>query len=206
MLNFKATVFLIDALVIVLGTLNNLLNLLMKQTVLIVIVFYLSVQPLFSQENLGIPPSPTVASFVTVEKDSVNSSGKIVHNIPLWDMTLGKYSFPISLNYSSSGVRIEETPSYVGTGWNFSAGGVITRSVMDHPDDINNTDHGSGILHTNILNEIFRTTKSIRTAKIKNNSGCKIQASKSKMLFIFLSINVHAALNVGRYKFDDNFV
>ena len=154
MLNFKATVFLIDALVIVLGTLNNLLNLLMKQTVLIVIVFYLSVQPLFSQENLGIPPSPTVASFVTVEKDSVNSSGKIVHNIPLWDMTLGKYSFPISLNYSSSGVRIEETPSYVGTGWNFSAGGVITRSVMDHPDDINNTDHGSGILHTNILNEI----------------------------------------------------
>ena len=126
----------------------------MKKTVLLAIVFFLYIQPAVSQENLGIPPSPTVASFVTVEKDSVNSSGKIVHNIPLWDMPLGKHSFPISLNYSSSGVRIEETPSYVGTGWNFSAGGVITRSVMDHPDDINNTDHGSGILHTNILNEI----------------------------------------------------
>ena len=88
----------------------------MKKIVLIVIVLLLSLQSLFLQENLGIPPSPTVASLVTVEKDSVNSSGKIVHNISLWDMTLGEHSFPMSRSYSSSGIKIEETPSYVGTG------------------------------------------------------------------------------------------
>jgi len=117
----------------------------------------------FSQENLGIPPSPTVASLVTVEKDSVNSSGRIVHNVSLWNMVMGEYSFPISLSYSSSGVKVEETPSYVGSGWNFSAGGVITRSVIDHPDDLMNTDHGSGILHTNIMNEIENFSNTIET-------------------------------------------
>jgi len=124
-----------------------------------------------SQENLGIPPSPTVASLVTVEKDSVNSSGRIVQNISLWDMALGEHSFPISLFYSSSGVKVEETPSYVGTGWNFSAGGVITRSVMDHPDDLMSEDHGSGILHTNIMNQIESFSNTIQAGGYNENAS-----------------------------------
>jgi len=119
-----------------------------------ILLFSLNTLFNYSQENIGIPPSPTVASLVTVEKDQVNNSGKIIHNLPLWNMKLGKNNFPITLSYSSSGVKIEEIPPYVGTGWNLSAGGVITRSVIDFPDDLKNDDHGNGILHTNIMKEI----------------------------------------------------
>jgi len=108
----------------------------------------------FSQENVGIPPSPTVASLVTVQKDSVNNMGMTAHNIPIWEMRVGKQTFPISMYYSSSGVKVDEIPSYVGLGWNLSAGGTITRSVIDHPDDLMSPDHGDGILHTDIMSEI----------------------------------------------------
>ncbi|MFY0602950.1 MAG: RHS repeat protein [Flavobacteriaceae bacterium] len=120
---------------------------------LVSIMFMLLTGVFFAQENEGIPPSPSVASLVTVEKDSVNNSGIIAQSVPLWEIKLGKYTFPITLFYSSTGIRVEEISSYVGAGWNLSAGGVITRSVIDLPDDMNNTIHGKGILHNNIGNE-----------------------------------------------------
>ncbi len=125
----------------------------------------------YSQENLGIPPSPTVASLVTIEKDAVSNSGRVTHNLPLWNMKLGEDIFPITLTYSSSGVKIEETPSYVGTGWNLSAGGVITRSVIDLPDDLLSVDHGSGILHTNIMSEIAAFQTSILLSGYNESSA-----------------------------------
>ncbi|PLB20534.1 MAG: YD repeat protein [Flavobacteriaceae bacterium FS1-H7996/R] len=108
----------------------------------------------YSQKDIGIPPSPTVASLVSVEKDVVSNSGRVAQNLSLWNMKLGEDTFPINLIYSSSGIKIEEIPSYIGVGWNLFAGGVITRSVIDLPDDILSNDHGSGILHTNIMTEI----------------------------------------------------
>lgn len=117
-------------------------------------LFFMLYTVIFSQETEGIPPSPSVASLVTVEKDSVNSTGMIVQSVPLWNMSVGKYTFPIHLTYSSSGIKVEEIPSYVGTGWNLSAGGVITRSVIDLPDDMISSYHGKGILHTDLMNKI----------------------------------------------------
>ena len=100
---------------------------------------------------------------VTIENDSVNNTGSIVQNIPLYTINVGNYSFPIQLTYSSSGIKIEEIPSWVGTGWNLSAGGVITRSVLDYPDDLNTGVHGKGILHSNLLSKIKTFEQSIAT-------------------------------------------
>ena len=78
---------------------------------LFILIMLLTFNTVFSQESEGIPPSPSVASLVTVEKDSVNSTGMIVQKTPLWSMKLGKYSFPIDLIYSSSGIKVEQIPS-----------------------------------------------------------------------------------------------
>jgi len=121
----------------------------------LLLFFYILIIPFYCQENEGIPPSPSVASLVSIEKDSINSTGTLVQSISLANFKIGKYVFPINLLYSSKGILVEETSSYVGTGWNLSGGGVITRSVMDLPDDLINLDVGKGILHTNILNEIY---------------------------------------------------
>ena len=133
----------------------------MKKLLLFLLV--ISQCSLLSQESVGIPPSPSVSSLVTVKKDSVNSSGSIAHSIPLWKMKLGNNEFPVALTYSSSGIKVEEISSNVGLGWNLSAGGVITRSVLDLPDDIMNNTHGKGILHTDVLNDIETFESAVTT-------------------------------------------
>lgn len=130
-------------------------------TFLLLILFPLSS---IAQESMGIPPSPTVASLVTVKKNAVNNLGKYVHDIPIWNINLKNHVFPVGLTYSSSGIKVEEIPSYVGTGWNLSAGGVITRSVIDLPDDLVNSERGSGILHTTILNQIKNLNTTFETS------------------------------------------
>ncbi len=46
-------------------------NVLSNTALLLVCLF---INCIYAQENEGIPPEPTVASLVTVEKDSVNNS------------------------------------------------------------------------------------------------------------------------------------
>lgn len=56
-------------------------------------------------------------------------------SIPIFTVTEGGLSVPISLNYHSNGVKVDETASWVGLGWNLSAGGSISRTIMGGPDE-----------------------------------------------------------------------
>ena len=56
-------------------------------------------------------------------------------SIPLYTLKEGSLTLPITLNYHASGLKVEETDSWVGAGWSLSAGGVITRIVKDKPDE-----------------------------------------------------------------------
>ncbi len=58
-------------------------------------------------------------------------------SIPLHNITQDGFTLPISINYHSNGVKVEQTDSWVGTGWSLNAGGVIGRSVVGYPDDVN---------------------------------------------------------------------
>lgn len=55
--------------------------------------------------------------------------------IPIYTVTDGPLSLPISLSYHSSGIRVDEMASQVGLGWSLNAGGMITRSVNGGPDE-----------------------------------------------------------------------
>ncbi len=66
-------------------------------------------------------------------------------NIPIYTLTEGTLSLPISVSYHSSGLKVLEVASSVGMGWSLNAGGVITRTVQGSPDDrghLSNTTHG----------------------------------------------------------------
>lgn len=60
--------------------------------------------------------------------------------IPIYTVSAGPLSLPISLSYHAAGLKVQEPASWVGAGWALNAGGVITRSVMGAPDEkgINN--------------------------------------------------------------------
>lgn len=96
----------------------------------------------FSQNELNTkyidvePPSPTAASLGTYGQVPVGMfTGTAQFNIPLYQLKSRKLSLPISLNYSTNGVKVDEIASWVGMGWSLSAGGVITRIVRDRADE-----------------------------------------------------------------------
>lgn len=56
-------------------------------------------------------------------------------NIPVYSITAGDIHIPINLNYSSTGFKMDDIPSWVGMGWNLEVGGFINRKVVGLPDD-----------------------------------------------------------------------
>lgn len=83
-----------------------------------------------------IPPSPNAAnlgSYVGTPMGHYTGTPSI--SIPIWTITEGKLSLPISLSYKSGGIRVSEIASSTGLGWVLNAGGSITRSVVGLPDE-----------------------------------------------------------------------
>lgn len=62
--------------------------------------------------------------------------GRIEYNLPLYEIKIGNIKLPITLNYSSNGLKVEQEASDVGLGWYINTGGSISRiikgGVMDN--------------------------------------------------------------------------
>lgn len=55
--------------------------------------------------------------------------------IPIYTLTEGLLSVPISLEYNGSGMKNQEVASWCGANWSLNAGGMITRMVRGLPDE-----------------------------------------------------------------------
>ncbi len=114
----------------------------MKQFIIVVIVFFYgpfiyaqapSISP--SLPNI-LPPSPDAYNFAKYGNLPIGiSSGTAQFSLPIYTVQSGNLKLPISLNYSSNGVKVDEMATRVGINWNLNAGGVITRVVLDKADD-----------------------------------------------------------------------
>ncbi|WP_126969347.1 DUF5977 domain-containing protein [Gynurincola endophyticus] len=62
--------------------------------------------------------------------------GEVDVSIPIYNLNFGQMSVPISLQYSSGGVRPDVYPGWTGTNWSLHAGGMITREVRGFPDEM----------------------------------------------------------------------
>lgn len=83
-----------------------------------------------------VPPSPTAFNFATYGNLPLNgSTGGFNFAVPLFDLKEGDISVKTSLNYYTTGVKIDQLSSEVGVDWTLIAGGVITRVVRDNPDE-----------------------------------------------------------------------
>jgi len=61
-------------------------------------------------------------------------SGAANISIPLYEVKSGDVSFPISLYYDASGIKVEQDATFVGLGWNLSYGGMISHIVCGNDD------------------------------------------------------------------------
>jgi len=56
-------------------------------------------------------------------------------SIPLYEIKIDEFKLPISINYSSNGIKVDQISSNVGLGWALFSGGIITRSLNDDMDE-----------------------------------------------------------------------
>ena len=84
------------------------------------------------------PPPPNSASLGLYGQVPLNQfTGSANVSIPLLEIKSNSLSMPISLSYSSDGVKVDQYESNVGMGWALNAGGVVTRQVFDYQDNYN---------------------------------------------------------------------
>ncbi|QTE36362.1 hypothetical protein J3L18_25020 [Mucilaginibacter gossypii] len=55
--------------------------------------------------------------------------------IPLYEIHAGKIDLPLSLDYNSAGIRVDEIASGVGLGWALNGIGAVSRNMVGLPDE-----------------------------------------------------------------------
>jgi len=84
-----------------------------------------------------IPPTPTAASIgKNIEVPVSLNTGVPSVKIPIWELREGQVSVPIDISYNTSGIKVEEIASWIGTGWNLNFGGGIFRTARGLADDV----------------------------------------------------------------------
>lgn len=63
------------------------------------------------------------------------STGTLGVSIPLFNVSSGVVSVPVSVSYSGTGVKVKDIEGTAGMNWQLNAGGRITRQVRGLPDD-----------------------------------------------------------------------
>ncbi len=82
------------------------------------------------------PPVGTAAELSKYGDVPVSlSSGTPNIGIPLGAAQGRQLNVPITLSYYAAGIKVGQVASWVGTGWNLQAGGVITRVIKGLPDE-----------------------------------------------------------------------
>lgn len=107
--------------------------------------------------------SPDGAAMMKSVQSSMNYyDGTMNIQIPLYTLSEFGLSVPIQLRYKTSGIKVEDTASSVGLGWEVSAGGKITRIVQGKPDETETYGYCNNINHTpdNMFRKIFRHPQS----------------------------------------------
>ncbi len=91
-----------------------------------------------------IPPSPTVSNIMQFEEVPISHyTGQPNISIPIYSKALsGDLSLSIGLSYNTQGVKIDNRSGWVGTSWSLAAGGMVSRTVRDVPDEIKKNTNG----------------------------------------------------------------
>jgi YD repeat-containing protein len=96
---------------------------------------------LLAQVQLAVPPSPNAASLGIFGKIPVDYfTGIPSIGVPIYTVTSGSISVPISLAYHAGLLKPDQHPGWVGLGWNLNAGGAITRKTNSGVDEFKESD------------------------------------------------------------------
>jgi hypothetical protein len=96
--------------------------------------------------------------------------------IPIYTISSGQVSIPVTLSYSGNGVHAKDVEGTAGMGWQLNTGGQVSRIVRGLPDDI--TKDNSGHLMQGWMNSLDTGANKIAGFTIANNgSTCSLETS-----------------------------
>lgn len=91
------------------------------------------------QNNLPniIPPSPEATSIAKFGMNPIGlPTGTVRYSFPFFQIDYGHIQIPISLSYSSNGVKVDEVAGRVGMDWKMDFAGVVNRTIIGAPDEV----------------------------------------------------------------------
>ncbi|OUJ69391.1 RHS repeat domain-containing protein [Hymenobacter crusticola] len=97
---------------------------------------------LYSQVSIASPTASALGKYADIPVNHHTGIPEI--NVPIYTIAEGPLTLPIGLSYHAGGIKVQEPAGWVGTGWALNAGGVITRSVQDKPDERGTTNATRG--------------------------------------------------------------
>ena len=131
-----------------------------------------------------VPPNPEVAALFKSVITPVNQySGLPNVSIPLYTVSEGALSVPISLSYNTGGIQVSEEASSIGLGWALNAGGAITRSVNGEDDFLD----GYGYIAANTQAPDFSGFNKDMAPFINANGDCQFMVNGVNQTFDHLT-------------------
>jgi hypothetical protein len=85
---------------------------------------------------LSASPGPNSSSLARFAEAPVGlNTGVPDISLPLYNIQSSKLSYPLSISYHASGIRVDDIASPVGLGWSLNSGGIITRVMRGRADE-----------------------------------------------------------------------
>ncbi|MDR6338953.1 hypothetical protein HNQ91_002004 [Filimonas zeae] len=105
-------------------------------TFLMILFLQLSANSQESHLSNIISPSPTSYQFARHGNLPISyASGAMSYTLPLYTIKLGQLQMPLSLNYYSNGIKMDDNYNGIGMNWSLQAGGAISRVIRGLPDE-----------------------------------------------------------------------
>ncbi|RYE37360.1 MAG: hypothetical protein EOP48_28870, partial [Sphingobacteriales bacterium] len=112
------------------------------RTLVVIIAAVASLSNSFAQQDEWLtipdfaPRSPEAHAFLKYGDTKINySRGMPDISVPLYSLAAGDFVLPVELRYDSSGIKVSQEATWVGLGWNLSAGAQIILDQRDTPDE-----------------------------------------------------------------------
>jgi YD repeat-containing protein len=114
------------------------------------------------------PKSPDVEGLCKYTDFPVDvSSGVVNISVPIYTVKVRGFELPISLDYQTGGIKVNQLASNVGLGWVLNAGGAIARTTKGVSAD----DGYKGYLYPNAISN---TSRSVIEATCNYNNPCMV--------------------------------
>lgn len=101
--------------------------------------------------------SPNVAALNNAHSAAAAPyTGTVNVSVPLYTLQVGEVSLPIGLRYAAQGFKPDDQPGWLGMGWSLEAGGVVSRTVQDLPDELTYTGPPDPTFFSNLCPNLYQ--------------------------------------------------